>query len=95
MARAYRHAVAPEAPAKIVPFPVKATAAAGPAPGKRRSRPSLGVNIALAIILALACLLWEAASMPAGALVDLGHVAITSPRALLDAVRAFAGHGLA
>jgi hypothetical protein len=80
-------AMAPPVPAQIIPFPVPARAVAvapAPAVAPRTSvRPSLGVNIVLALILMLACLLWEVMSIPSSALVDAGHTAITSPRASL------------
>lgn len=86
-------AVARPAPAQIIPFPVPAR---GPLPVATRmppSRHSLGVNIMLALILVLACLLWEVMSIPSSTLVDAGHTAVTSPRALLDC--ACAAHGVA
>lgn len=81
------------APAQIIPFPAPARSAAPVAPCTPPSRPSLGVNIMLALILALACLLWEVMAIPASTLVDAGHTAVTSPRALLDGTSAV--HGVA
>jgi hypothetical protein len=83
----------PAAPAKIIPFPVPArvavavparVAVAAPVAAPVLVHPSLGVNLVLALILLLACLLWEVMSVPSSALIDAGHTAITSPRALLD-----------
>ena len=86
-------AVVQPAPAQIIPFPVPARAPVPVAVRMPPSRPSLGVNIMLALILALACLLWEVMAIPSSALVDAGHTAVTSPRALLDC--ACAVHGVA
>jgi hypothetical protein len=88
--RAPDAAMARPVPAQIIPFPVAVRAAAArtvdrplPDPG-----PSLGLNIVLALILMLACLLWEAMSVPSAPsfapLPDGGQTAVTSPRALLD-----------
>ena len=91
-----RHAVlAPPVPAKIIPFPAAARAPAARPAVSQASPPSLGVHIALALILVLACLLWEAMSMPQGALVDAGQTTITSPRAQLEPVCACPTRGFA
>ena len=86
-------AVVQLAPAQVIPFPVPARATVPAATGMPPSRPSLGVNIMLALILVLTCLLWEVMAIPSSALVDAGHTAVTSPRALLDC--ACAVHGVA
>jgi hypothetical protein len=81
------------APAAPV-LPAAPALPAVPAPASRHVvRPSVGVNVVLALILMLACLLWEVMSIPSSALVDAGHTAITSPRASLDL--GCATHGLA
>jgi hypothetical protein len=88
-------AVVQPAPAQIIPFPVPARGTLPVATRMPPSRPSLGVNIMLALILALACLLWEMTSMPSNTLVDAGHTAVTSPRALLDGAGDSAVRGVA
>jgi hypothetical protein len=90
--RAPDAAMAQPAPAQIIPFPVAVRAAAARTVDRPLSGPgpSLGLNIVLALILMLACLLWEAMSASSASslapLPDAGQTAVTSPRALLDAV---------
>jgi hypothetical protein len=91
-----QHAAAVQlAPAQIIPFPVPVRTKVRTAPGMPPSRPNLGVNIVLALILILACLLWEVMVIPSSTLVDAGHTAVTSPRALLDGARARPVYGVA
>lgn len=88
-----RAAVVQQAPAQIIPFPISFRAAVPAA--RESSSPNLGVNVVLALILLLACLLWEVMVIPSSALVDAGHTAVTSPRALLNGACACAVHSLA
>jgi hypothetical protein len=71
-------------PATIIRFPneVRLPAphvAAGPKPG-----PSIGVSLVLALILLIACLLWEIVSGPGGVAAEPARGATTAPRVLLN-----------
>jgi hypothetical protein len=93
--REQQAAVVPLAPAQIIPFPGPLRAKVPVVAPLPAAHPSLGVNVMLALVLLLACLLWEMMVIPSSALVDAGHTAVTSPRALLDGKCGCGGYGVA
>ena len=75
------------APATVVRFPLVLSVRRS-RPVRRKPRPSLALNILLFVVLAAACVAWEAMSPRYDATQDLRFTPITSSRASLDG----AGH---